>query len=81
MRDFVWRDFINYNIKVRVYVLVFLRVLYYFMEMFFRFFCSFYNIRFGEFVRCDKEFVVYLVNIFIFSLEIFEYYEEDGDFE
>lgn len=51
------------------------------MEMFFCFFCLLYNIRFGEFVCCDKEFVVYLVNIFIFSLEIFEYYEEDGDFE
>lgn len=60
---------------------MFLWVLYYFMEMFFCFFCLLYNIRFGEFVCCDKEFVVYLVNIFIFSLEIFEYYEEDGDFE
>lgn len=79
--DSVWRDFTNHNTKVRVHVLVLSRVPHHSMEMFLRPSCPLYNIRFGEFVRCDKEFVAYLANTFTSSLETFEYYEEDGDFE
>lgn len=79
--DSVWRDFTSYNTKVRVQVLVLSRIPHHILEMFLRPSCPLYQIRFGEFVRCDKEFVAYLANTFTSTLEMFEYNEDDGDFE
>ncbi|XP_062615327.1 F-box/LRR-repeat protein 21-like [Saccostrea cucullata] len=81
VNESVWKDFSNYNTNVKVKVLVLSRAPHYKLECFLRPSCPLYEIRFGEYIRSDKEFISYLADSFNSTLATFEYKEEDGDFE
>ncbi|XP_062580160.1 F-box/LRR-repeat protein 21-like [Saccostrea cucullata] len=81
VNESVWKDFSNYNTNVKVKVLVLSRAPHYKLECFLRPSCPLYEIKFGEYIRSDKEFITYLADSFNSTLDTFEYNEEDGDFE
>lgn len=81
IRDSVWRDFASYNPLVQVHVLVLSRVPYLVLQQFLQASCPLHGIRFGQYVRSDKECVSYLGVNFTSTLESFEYHEEVSDFE
>ncbi|XP_061184473.1 F-box/LRR-repeat protein 21-like [Saccostrea echinata] len=81
VNESVWKNFSSYNSNVKVKVLVLSRVPHYKLECFLRPACPVYEIKFGEYIRSDKEFIAYLADTFNSTLDTFEYNEEDGDFE